>query len=161
MSAKPSKIEVTLASTLKNVEVAEEVGHRVCVTAGFDEEPLQRIEMALHESLVNAVWHGNKNDATKQLRACFWIFDDRLEITVCDQGEGFDLNEVADPLAPENLLKTSGRGLFLIRAFMDEVRVEKGADWGAVITMVKRLSSRPHPNQGGNNRDHEGHCTPS
>lgn len=161
MTVDASVVEVTLESTLKNVEVAEDIARRVSQTAGFGEDDRHKIEMAVHESLINAIWHGNKNDASKHVWVRFQIFSDRLEVQVRDQGTGFDLEHVADPMANGNLLKESGRGIFLIRAFMDEFRVQKIQGFGTEVTLVKRLNSRPQPNQGGTNREHEGHNTPS
>jgi serine/threonine-protein kinase RsbW len=145
MTAQGSFVEVALESNLKNVEVAEEISRRVASTAGFDEADQHRIEMAVHESMINAIWHGNKNDASKTVWLCFQIYPDRLEIRVRDQGDGFDASLIPDPLADENLLKVSGRGIFLIRTFMDEFRAEHIAGTGTVVTLVKRLSSDNQP----------------
>ena len=160
MTADASVVEVMLESHLKNVEVAEEIVQRVCVTAGFDEEDQHKIGMAVHESMINAIWHGNKNDASKHVTLRFHIQPDRLEIRIRDQGQGFDPSSIPDPLESENLLRISGRGIFLIRTFMDEFRVEKTGS-GTEVTMVKRLNPRMDLNEGGTRREHEGHSTPS
>ncbi len=139
MTADTSVVEVTLESSLKNVEVADEISRRVSATAGFDEDDRQKIEMAVHESLINAIYHGNKNDETKYVYLRFQIHGDRLEVHIRDQGAGFDPSSIADPLAAENLLKVSGRGIFLIRAFMDEFRVENLPE-GTEVTMVKKFN---------------------
>jgi serine/threonine-protein kinase RsbW len=139
--AEGSVVEVVLESDLKNVEVAEEITRRVSGTAGFEEDDQHKIDMAVHETLINAIWHGNKNDPSKRVWMRFEIFSDRLEIRVRDQGNGYDLNKIADPLANENILRVSGRGIFLIRTFMDEFRVESKAGEGTEVTLVKRLSS--------------------
>ena len=91
--------------------------------------------------MINAIWHGNKNDPSKQVRLRFQIFVDRLEIRVRDQGNGYDPNAIPDPLSQENLLSVSGRGIFLIRTFMDEYRVEKVAGGGTEVILVKRMNS--------------------
>ncbi len=150
-------VEVTLESDLKNVEVAEEISRRVAGTAGFDEDEQHRIEMAVHESMINAIWHGNKNDSSKSVWLRFQIHRDRLEIRIRDQGNGFDPKHIPDPLADENLLNVSGRGIFLIRSFMDEFRVEHINGKGTEVTLVKRLSSEIQPKQGGSDREHESH----
>ncbi|MGA2629028.1 MAG: ATP-binding protein [Terriglobia bacterium] len=134
-------VEVVLESDLKNVEVAEEITRRVSGTAGFEEDDQHKIDMAVHETLINAIWHGNKNDPSKRVWMRFEIFSDRLEIRVRDQGNGYDPNRLADPLANENILSVSGRGIFLIRTFMDEFRVESRAGEGTEVTLVKRLNS--------------------
>ena len=139
--AEASVVELVLESDLKNVEVAEEVTRRVSGTAGFDEDDQHRIDMAVHETLINAIWHGNKNDPNKHVWLRFEIFNDRLEIRVRDQGIGYDPGGVPDPLEQENILAVSGRGIFLIRTFMDEFRVESKAGEGTEVTLVKRLNS--------------------
>jgi serine/threonine-protein kinase RsbW len=141
MATESNIVEMTLESDLNRVEVVEEVARRVSATAGFDEDDQHKIEMAVHESVINAIWHGNKNDPSKQVWLRFQIFDDRLEIQVRDQGSGFDPGKVADPLQQENLLNVSGRGIFLIRTFMDEYRVKKLEGLGTEVTLVKRLNS--------------------
>ncbi len=161
MTPESSVVEVTLESDLKNVEVAEEISRRVAGTAGFDEDEQRRIEMSVHESMINAIWHGNKNDSSKTVWLRFQIHRDRLEIRIRDQGSGFDPNHVPNPLAQENLLNVSGRGVFLIRSFMDEFRVEHINGLGTEVTMVKRLSSGIQSKQGGTDREHESHNSTS
>ena len=161
MIPETSVVEVTLESDLKNVEVAEEITRRVAGTAGFDEDEQSRIEMAVHESMINAIWHGNKNDSSKSVWLQFTIHRDRLEIRIRDQGVGFDPKRIPDPLDNENLLNVSGRGIFLIRSFMDEFKVESLNGAGTEVTMVKRLSSGIQTKQGGTDREHESHNTTS
>ena len=145
MTSEPSVVEVTLESDLKNLEVAEEIVRRVAGTAGFGEESEHQIEMAVHESMINAIWHGNKNDASKSVWLRFEIYKDRLEVHVRDQGNGFNIADVSDPCSAENLLKVSGRGIFLIRTFMDEFHVEHLAGSGTEVTMVKRIDPAHQP----------------
>jgi len=160
MANKSSVVEVTLDSTLANVETAEEIARSVSTAAGFGEDDQHRIQMAVHESMINAIWHGNKNDPRKRVWLQFRIFIDRLEIHVRDQGSGFDLASIPDPLAHENLLKVSGRGIFLIRSFMDEFRVERIPGTGTEVVLVKRLNCRNLPTEGGTDREHEGNSAP-
>jgi len=141
MVADASVVEVVLESDLKNVEVAEEITRRVSSTAGFDEDDQHKIDMAVHESLINAIWHGNKSDPSKHVWLRFEIFSDRLEIRVRDQGNGYDPRGLPDPLSQENLLNVSGRGIFLIRTFMDDFRVESRTGEGTEVVLVKRLNS--------------------
>ena len=161
MTAEPSVVEVTLESDLKNLEVVEEIVRRVAGTAGFGEESEHQIEMAVHESMINAIWHGNKNDASKSVWLRFEIYKDRLEIRVRDQGNGFNITEVPDPCSAENLLRVSGRGIYLIRTFMDEFRVERLPGSGTEVTLVKRIEQAHEPKQGGTDREHEGHNSTS
>ncbi|MGH9439988.1 MAG: ATP-binding protein [Terriglobia bacterium] len=160
MTANSEVIELTLASTLESVEKAEEVTAGVCVKAGFDEEDQHRVGMAVHESIINAVRHGNKFDSGKRVWLNFHIYADRLEIRIRDQGEGFDLSRVPDPLETGNLLKVSGRGIFLIRSFVDEFRVRVLPGAGTEVIMVKFKDSSTKIDQGGTHREHEGENAP-
>ena len=154
MSSEPQVIELVLPSTLKSVERAEALTREVCGKIGFDEDDRHRIEMAVHETMINAIRHGNKEDASKGVLLLFKIFPDCLEIRVSDQGPGFEPSHVDDPLEAENLLKSSGRGIFLVRAFVDEFRVEKIEGAGTEVTLVKRKNSKL--DQGGKHCEHEG-----
>ncbi len=161
MTKDTSVVEVTLESNLKNVEVADELSRRVTTDAGFPEDEREQIEMAVHESLINAIWHGNKNDESKRVWLRYQIHGDRLEVRIRDQGEGFDLDAIPNPLEEENLLRVSGRGIFLIRSFMDDFQVKKLREGGTEVVMIKRFNSNRKPNQGGTEREHEGDNTPS
>ena len=141
MTADANAVEATLDSTLENVEVADEIAMRMCALAGLEEEDQHKVEMAVHESMINAVRHGNKSDASKKVWLRFEIRNDRLEIHIRDEGTGFDVSQIPDPLAPENLLKVSGRGIFLIRTFMDEFRIGNPAGLGTEVILIKRLNS--------------------
>lgn len=159
MNAEASAVEVIFESDLKNVETAEAIVQRVCTSLGFDEEDQHKIGMAVHESMINAIWHGNKNDPSKHVRLQFQISEDRLEVRVRDEGTGFDPGKVPHPLEPDNLLKISGRGIFLIRSFMDDLQVRAVPGGGTEVTLIKRRNLT-EPNQGGLHREHEGHSTP-
>jgi len=156
-----STVEAVFESDLRNVEAAEELVHRVCSSLAFDEEEQHKISMAVHESMINAIWHGNKNDPSKRVWVQFQVYDDRLEIRIRDEGTGFDIAQVPHPLEPENLLKVSGRGIFLIRSFMDDFQVKKLPVKGTEVTLVKRRQGSTDLNGGGVHREHEGHNTPS
>jgi serine/threonine-protein kinase RsbW len=99
------------------------------------------IEMALHEALVNAIVHGNQQDPRKRVSvACRCTTDGEVSITVQDEGQGFDSEAVPDPTAPENRLLTHGRGIYLMKTLMDEVRFDQG---GAVVYMRKASNTGP------------------
>jgi len=144
--SKASVVEVTLESTLKNVEVAEEISRRVSATAGFGPEAAFQMEMAVHEAVINAIYHGNNQDPGKSVLLRFLIFEDRVEIHVRDQGKGFDPDRLPDPVAEKNLLNASGRGIFLVRKFMDEFKVETSVSSGTEVIMVKHLDSEIQSN---------------
>jgi serine/threonine-protein kinase RsbW len=132
------RVSFTLDSTLETVDSAEQTASRIAAEAGFDEDEIMRIAMAVREAAVNAVLHGNAYDPGKKVKLDFERTGHDLVITICDQGKGLDLNKIPDPLAPENLLKTSGRGIFLIRSFMDEVHI-RPTHAGTEIKLVKHV----------------------
>jgi serine/threonine-protein kinase RsbW len=127
---------LTLPSTLSTVEIVEAKSTEYAQKAGFDEDMAGQISMVSREAAVNAVLHGNKKDPNKQVQATFRLTQDDLIIQIADQGQGFDPAAIPDPLSPEGLLKPSGRGVFLMRAIMDEVNFRQLSP-GAEITLVK------------------------
>jgi serine/threonine-protein kinase RsbW len=135
------RVSYTLDSSLESVNTLEETAQRIAAELGFDQEDTMRIAMAVREAAVNAVLHGNAYDPKKKMTAAFENTGGSLVITITDQGPGLDLNTIPDPLAPENLMKQSGRGIFLMRSFMDEVRVRL-TEPGTEVTMIKSLGSR-------------------
>jgi serine/threonine-protein kinase RsbW len=118
-----TRVSYTLDSTLASVGKAEQAASEMAARSGFDEDDCGRVSLAVREATVNAVLHGNRSDPAKRVTVCFESTPESLTIAVRDQGSGLDPATLPDPLAPENLLKQSGRGIFLIRAFMDEVRI--------------------------------------
>jgi serine/threonine-protein kinase RsbW len=123
-------------STLACVAKAELAADEAACRGGFGEADCRHIAAAVREAALNAVGHGNRFDPAKHVTLAFESTPASLTITVGDEGPGWDPATVPDPLAPENLLKTGGRGIFLIRAFMDEVRVT-ALQPGSRITMTK------------------------
>jgi serine/threonine-protein kinase RsbW len=125
------------------VDFVQLVSDHVSRTAGLDEDTTHWVGVAIRESVVNAIKHGNRNDASKHVFVEFHTApsDDHKDLTISvrDQGEGFDPETIANPLEPENLLKASGRGIFLIRNFMDEVTLQRAPEGGMEIRMVKRV----------------------
>src|SRR5690348_2710594 len=114
--------------------MAEQKAFEIAGKWGVDEDAQNHIAMAVREAAVNAVLQGNAYDPTKKFFIAYEMNPDRLVITVTDQGKGLDPSSIPDPLAPENLLKASGRGIFLIRSFMDEVTI-KNLEPGTEITL--------------------------
>lgn len=127
-------------STLESVDQAENTLLAYAEQAGFDEDSRLQLGMALRESMVNAVVHGNKYSTGKKVRLVLEFTGSRLSIRVIDQGDGFNPNAVPDPLAQENLLRQSGRGLLLMRAFVDEFEVRRAEPTGTEIFMAKLLA---------------------
>lgn len=129
-----------LDSTLDSVEVAEKAVLQAAEDIGFGEDELHQLGMAVRESMVNAVVHGNRYNARKKVHVSIAKAPDRLTIVIADEGDGFDLTNIPDPLADENLLRQSGRGLLLMRAFVDEFQVRRGEPNGTEVRMVKYLA---------------------
>ena len=138
MTNQGKRIEVTLETLVESVDLAEEITLRVADAVGFDEEDRHKIGMSVRECVINAYVYGNGEDRAKKIGLALELLADKLVIHITDQGEGFDLGDVPDPLAEENLLKSSGRGILLMRAFMDEFDVRRTAQGGAEIIMAKR-----------------------
>lgn len=131
-----SRVELTLESSLDAVNEAERTAEQYADRVGFDEETQSSIAMAVREAVVNAVLHGNAYDRNKQVKVAFDVTEQDLIVTVADQGSGVNPDELPDPLSPENILRGSGRGIFLIRAFMDEVNFRQ-LHPGTELTLIK------------------------
>jgi len=133
-------VDLLLDSTLDSVDVAEEAVLKEAQEMGFDEDDLHKIGMSVRECMVNAVVHGNRYNARKKVHLMIQRTADRLAIVIQDEGEGFDMADLPDPLANENLLRHSGRGLLLIQAFMDEFQIRPREPKGTEVKMVKILA---------------------
>lgn len=134
------RIDITISSRFENIELVQVIAEHLCENAGLDEDGSHWIGMAVREAVANAIKHGNKLDARKKVNATFQLSDSELEITIVDQGEGFDPEQVSDPLNPQNLMKTSGRGIFYMRTFMDQIKYSFTPGVGTSLVMVKNLS---------------------
>jgi len=131
-------VSYTLDSTLETIDSAERTAGEIATEAGFGDDEVMQISMAVREAAINAVLHGNAYDPGKKVSLYFEKTPKDLVITIRDQGKGLDLSKIPDPLAPENLLKTSGRGIFLIRSFMDEVQIHP-SQTGTEIKLIKHV----------------------
>ena len=137
MGAKLIRLEFT--SAFEMLDLVQIVGDAVAREVGLDDDSIHWVGVALRESVINAIKHGNRNVTEKHVFVEFEARPLGLMIRVRDEGEGFDPETVANPLSPENLLKSSGRGIFLIRSFMDEVRLHRAPEGGMMIQMTKRV----------------------
>jgi serine/threonine-protein kinase RsbW len=135
-------VERSLDSNLDSVDYAEEITMGMAKRAGFEEDDLIKIGMAVRESVVNAVVHGNRYNANKKVRFSVSKDAGSLTVRIIDEGEGFDVESVPDPLAPENLFRNSGRGIFLIRSFMDDFRIRRVEPGGMEVTLIKHMVSK-------------------
>ena len=136
---KAGKLSFSLPSTMESVSEVEAAADKLAGEAGLDEEERFRVTMAVREAAVNAVLHGNDYDPAKQVTASFENNGQSLIFTIADQGKGVDWEHLPDPLAPENLLRGTGRGIFLIRSFMDEVHFRQ-LQPGTELTLIKHLT---------------------
>jgi serine/threonine-protein kinase RsbW len=141
VSNHPMSVRLEFSSAFEMLDFVQVVSDHIGRDVGLDEDAIHWVGVALRESVINAIKHGNQNDSSKHV---FVEFDaperpvPELQIRVRDQGAGFDPETIADPLAPENLLKGSGRGIFLIRRFMDDVQLQRAPEGGMEIRMTKR-----------------------
>lgn len=143
MPAKHHVVRLEFPSVPSMVAIVGAVSAQMGRRLGLDEDSAHRIELALHEAVVNAIKHGNRADASKPVTVEFVLVPadspTELILKVRDCGDGFDPEEVPDPLARENLAKGSGRGIFFMRSLMDEVRVSRTKGGGTEVRMLKRL----------------------
>jgi serine/threonine-protein kinase RsbW len=136
-------VRLEFGSAFDMLDFVQVVSDHLGRMAGLDEDSLHWVSVAVRECVVNAIKHGNQNDESKRVVVEFSPVPahdpEELVIRVEDEGDGFDPEELADPLAPENILKSSGRGIFLIRNFMDDVQLKRGLHRGMEIRMVKKV----------------------
>jgi serine/threonine-protein kinase RsbW len=138
-------IRLEFTSRFEMLDFVQVVSDHVARVAGLDEDALHWVSVSLRECVINAIKHGNQSDLSKHVFVDFETAASgamsELRIRVRDQGEGFDPELLANPLDPENLLKSSGRGIFLIRSFMDDVQLRRLPDGGMEIQMTKRVAT--------------------
>lgn len=135
MSEKQTKFSIS--SKIEAIDEAVQKAVAFASSAGFGDESLFGIDMAVREAVANAVKHGNKLDETKQVEITLNDLTDGLEILIRDFGKGFAVEEVPDPTNPENLLKASGRGILFMHNFVDKVEWEHHAEGGTIVKMIK------------------------
>lgn len=140
MKSSPSRtVRLDIASRVDLMEVVQTALNHLSGLLGFDEEAVHYMSVALRESVVNAIKHGNQGDESKRVAVEFVLHSGALEFRVQDEGTGFDPNRVANPVEPENLLRPDGRGIFFMRNFMDVVEYSFPPRGGTVVRMVKKL----------------------
>ena len=124
---------------MESVRAIEAAAEKLAAEAGLDEDQSSHVAMAVREAAINAVLHGNEYDPARPLDVAFENTGTDLVFTIADQGRGFDPETLLDPLAPENLLRGAGRGIFLIRSLMDEVHFRQ-LQPGTELTLIKHLA---------------------
>jgi serine/threonine-protein kinase RsbW len=136
-------VRLEFTSTFEMLDFVQVVSDHLARQVGLDEDSMHWVSVAIRESVINAIKHGNRSDTAKHVFVEFETATradvPELAIRVRDQGEGFDPEQVANPLDAENLLKSSGRGIFLIRNFMEDVQLRRAPEGGMEIRMVKRV----------------------
>ncbi len=147
MAFDTNPIRLEIPSHFDMLDFVQFVGERVGEMAGFDEDAIHWIDVAIRESVINAIKHGNKENIDKLVVVEFAFVPlgapTDFVVRVVDQGPGFEVQEVADPLAPENMLKSSGRGIFFMRSFMDDLVLQRAPEGGMEVRMVKKLPTQP------------------
>ena len=146
MKPESERVEITISSRFENIELVQVIAEHLCENAGLDDDGSHWIGMAVREAVANAIKHGNKLDVRKKVFATFDLKNENLAISITDQGEGFDPGTVSNPLNPQNLMKTSGRGIFYMKTFMDQVDYRFAPGGGTELLMSKNLGGRPSPN---------------
>jgi serine/threonine-protein kinase RsbW len=137
-------VRLDFSSTFEMLDFVQVASDHVARLAGLDEESLHWVSVAIRESVINAIKHGNRGDEAKRVYVELTPLDAEtppgIAIRVRDEGPGFDPSSVPDCLASENLLKASGRGIFLMRSFMDEMVMRRAPEGGMEVLMVKRAN---------------------
>ena len=145
MLTRGGTVRLQIHSNFDMLDFVQVVSDRMGQLAGLDDDAIHWIGVAVRESVINAIKHGNREDDRKLVTVEFAMAPpaqpNELVVRVLDQGEGFDPQEIADPLAPENILKSSGRGIFFMRNFMDDVTLRRAAEGGMEVRMVKKLAA--------------------
>ncbi len=137
--ATDNETKFSIVSTIEAIDEAVVRTVDFATVAGFRDDAIFGIDMAVREAVANAVKHGNKLDSTKMVEITLIGLGNGIEIMIRDFGEGFDVDEVPDPTNPENLLKASGRGILFMHNFVDQVAWERHAGGGTIVRMIKRL----------------------
>ncbi|MFQ5640858.1 MAG: ATP-binding protein [bacterium] len=127
---------MTIPSNLDNIEAVEKLAERAAEYMKFREAERDNLAIAVTEAVNNAILHGNKKNPDKKVWIKFTFEKSRLLVSIRDEGKGFNPDKLSDPLAPENLLKESGRGIFILSTLMDDVKFSF-AKGGTEIKMVK------------------------
>ena len=145
MLTRGGTVSLQIHSNFDMLDFVQVASDHISQLAGLDEDSVHWIGVAVRESVINAIKHGNREHADKLVTVEFTfappVDPGELIVRVLDEGEGFEAEEIADPLAPENLLKSSGRGIFFMRSFMDDVTLTRAEGGGMEVRMVKKLAA--------------------
>ena len=139
----PKSFELTIPSRLEALDAVQHLVEQAARAFNLTEEIAYWIELSVSESMINAIRHGNKSDPNKAASLKISSDGEAIEVIVEDEGKGFNLEDLADPTDAQNLLKPSGRGILIIRSFMDEVNLSTREGGGTRLQMIKRLPGNP------------------
>lgn len=142
MERESERIEIIISSRFENIELMQVIAEHLCENAGLDDDGSHWVGMAVREAVANAIKHGNRLDVRKKVYAVFDLRGPMLAIRILDEGEGFDPSKVSDPLNPQNIMKTSGRGIFYMKTFMDNIDYTFTPGRGTELKMTKNLANR-------------------
>jgi serine/threonine-protein kinase RsbW len=139
-------VKLVISSQVRLIDLVHSASEKMAEVAGFDADEALNVGLAVREAVINAIVHGNQQDPELNVDVTLTSGEQGLVASVRDYGRGFDPQETPDPTSNNNLLKTSGRGLLLIRAFVDEVEFSKKST-GMEITMTKRVNGAPQQDE--------------
>ena len=139
----PKSFELTIPSRLEALDAVQHLVEQAAKEFNLTDEIAYWIELSVSESMINAIRHGNKSDPTKAASLKISSDGHAIEVIVEDEGKGFNLEDLADPTDAQNLLKPSGRGILIIRSFMDEVNLSTREGGGTRLQMIKKLPGSP------------------
>ncbi len=129
--------QMIIESDLNNVQKVEKITEKIAKYMQFSEEEQDSLAISVTEIVGNAIVHGNKKDKSKKVTVDFEYKDDTITVSIQDEGKGFNERTIANPLEPENLLKESGRGIFIVRALMDQVDFIRSKK-GTIVRLIKK-----------------------
>ena len=141
VKAAATSVKLVIPSEIKLVDLVHSAAEKMAEVAGFDPDEGLNVGLAVREAVINAMVHGNKLDPALDVRVIFTVNGEGLVTRVGDSGGGFDPEATPDPRTDPNLLRTSGRGLLLMRAFVDAVTFRRRDDRGMEVTLTKRIGS--------------------
>ena len=137
-------IRLEMASTYDWLDLVQLLSDRLSAVAGLDDDATHWVSVAVRESVINAIKHGNREDLAKHVTVEFALTPrpspTEFVIRILDEGAGFEPVDIANPLAPENVLKSSGRGIFFMKSFMDDVAIERRPEGGMSVRLLKKLA---------------------
>ncbi len=136
---KELKKELIIPNSQNNLAEADDFIESNLETLGIDKSLIADIAISATELINNAILHGNGGDTSKQVKIRLEVENKTVIVEIVDQGKGFDPTVIPDPLAEENLLKEVGRGIFIARSLVDELKFDREPGWGTKASITKNL----------------------